>query len=160
MVLKLLGGQMQHVKSLKLFRPLSAYTTHPRWQQLAGPDCSFAEACSLLDSGLAADFLDASMAADAQGAHAQSTGSSSGAGSGRSTPEARAQHRRLREQGLRRVARWLEYPPGSKQYVTLISQRAVNNRQILLAGAVCPPGWQFDVLALGGSCKSTRSCLL
>ena len=70
MVLKVLGGQMQHVKSLKLFRPLSAYTTHPRWQQLAGPDCSFAEACSLLDSGLAADFLDASMAADAQGAHA------------------------------------------------------------------------------------------
>ena len=136
-VLKEIGGQMQHAASLKLHRPLSAYTAHPRWQELAGPACSFAQACDLLAGGLAADFEEAAPAADSGDAPAQPAGSNGDTSSDRSAPGAPARHQH--QQGPSRVARWLEYPAGSQQYATLISQRAINNRKILLAGAVCWP---------------------
>ena len=53
-----LGGDAAKLESLKLHRPLAAYTSHPLWPQLSGPHCSFEEACSLLAGGLTADFLD------------------------------------------------------------------------------------------------------
>ena len=46
------------IAALKLHNPIATYTSHPFWQQLSGPHCSFKEACSLLAAGLAAEFLE------------------------------------------------------------------------------------------------------
>jgi hypothetical protein len=137
-VIKDLEWSMEQVGLLKLHRPVSAYTGHPLWRELSAPQCSFAETCRLLAGGLAAEFVEAPPPPDSEDAHAQSSGSSGDTWSGRSMPEAPPQHQS--QQGPCRAARWLEYPAGSKQYVTLISQRAVRKRAILLPGEACSPG--------------------
>ena len=141
----------KEVSSLKLHRPAAAYTQHPLWAQLSAPHLSFEETCSLLVSGLGADFLKPARAAvgkrcrAARASAQQSAADPSVVPAGTPRQQAavpamkqRQQQQQQQQRGARaeqpqagaaaaaleRPARWIEYPAGSGRVATRVSRAA------------------------------------